>query len=397
MDRCVYWLMLEMIFGFGGKRLRQVMEKNDAPEEVCRRILSGEADSLSDGEKEKAERVSIDEAERLIKRAHELGQQTVCIGDEDYPKRWQDLDDAPALAFYRGDMSIANDSTVIHTVGTREPSGYTLSLINVLCADLALRGFTVSCGLAEGSDTCAAETVLGREGRVLAVYPTSLDRDYPKNGSELKERLMEKGLLISEYPPEYGGRMNFQRRNRLAVALASAVVITEASADSKGLDNAVRALETGRPVLAVPPHILYSKRYFGQRDLLREGCVPLFDGEDVVRVLTEKGTVPKGSHTLPGHALKERERQEKSGGKNTHAAVKKTPEKAAVPVSSMTVEMMDEHEKAVFTLLKERGEMTSDELIAVGGFDITELMPALVSLELERVIEQTPEKRYRLI
>ena len=123
----------------------------------------------------------------------------------------------------------------------------------------------------------------------------------------------------------------------------------------------------------------------------------LFDGEDVVRVLTEKGTVPKGSHTLPGHALKEREGHEKSGGKKDHAAVKKTPEKAAVPVSSMTVEMMDEHEKAVFTLLKERGEMTSDELIAVGGFDITELMPALVSLQLERVIEQTPEKRYRLI
>ena len=59
MDRCVYWLMLEMIFGFGGKRLWQIMGKTDDPEEVCRRILSGEDDSLNDSEKERARRASI--------------------------------------------------------------------------------------------------------------------------------------------------------------------------------------------------------------------------------------------------------------------------------------------------------------------------------------------------
>ena len=118
MDRYSGWLLLGMIFGMGGKRLWQVMEKTDDPAEMFERILSGKADFLSDSEKEKAERVSANEAERLIERARELGQQVVCIGDEDYPKRWYELEDAPALAFYRGDISIANDSTVIHTVGT---------------------------------------------------------------------------------------------------------------------------------------------------------------------------------------------------------------------------------------------------------------------------------------
>ena len=377
MDRYSSWLLLGMIFGTGGKRLWQVMEKTDDPVRMCEKILSGKADFLSDSEKEKAERVSIDEAERLIELAGKLGQQVVCIGDADYPKRWYELEDAPALAFYRGDISIANDSTVIHTVGTREPSKYTLSLINVLCADLALRGFTVSCGLAEGSDTCTAETVLGRDGRVLAVYPTSLDREYPKDVGELKERLAEKGLLISEYPPEYGGRMNFQRRNKLAVALASAVVITEASEDSKGLDNAVRAMDTGRPVMVVPPHLLYSKRYFGQRDLLRKGCIPIFDGSDAVRVLAERQEISAERYGL------------KTGVSDVHTEEKQ--EKIRKPIRELS-----SVESKIYELLKEKSPMSLDEMTAISGLSMMEVLTCVTGLELEGIVISLPGKRYEL-
>ncbi|MBO4865641.1 MAG: DNA-protecting protein DprA [Ruminococcus sp.] len=377
MDRYSSWLLLGMVFGMGGKRLWQVMEKTDDPAEMCERILSGKADFLSDSEKEKAERVSIDEAERLIELAGKLGQQVVCIGDEDYPKRWYELEDAPALAFYRGDISIANDSTVIHTVGTREPSKYTLSLINVLCADLALRGFTVSCGLAEGSDTCTAETVLGRDGRVLAVYPTSLDREYPKDVGELKDKLVGKGLLISEYPPEYGGRMNFHRRNKLAVALASAVVITEASEESKGLDNAVRAMDTGRPVMVVPPHLLYSKRYFGQRDLLRKGCIPIFDGSDAVRVLAERQEISAERYGL------------KAGVSDVHTEQKQ--EKIRKPIRELSGV-----ESKIYELLKEKSPMSLDEMTAISGLSMMEVLTCVTGLELEGIVISLPGKRYEL-
>ena len=377
LDRYSSWLLLGMVFGMGGKRLWQVMEKTDDPAEMCERILSGKADFLSDSEKEKAERVSIDEAERLIELAGKLGQQVVCIGDEDYPKRWYELEDAPALAFYRGDISIANDSTVIHTVGTREPSKYTLSLINVLCADLALRGFTVSCGLAEGSDTCTAETVLGRDGRVLAVYPTSLDREYPKDVGELKDKLVGKGLLISEYPPEYGGRMNFHRRNKLAVALASAVVITEASEESKGLDNAVRAMDTGRPVMVVPPHLLYSKRYFGQRDLLRKGCIPIFDGSDAVRVLAERQEISAERYGL------------KAGVSDVHTEQKQ--EKIRKPIRELSGV-----ESKIYELLKEKSPMSLDEMTAISGLSMMEVLTCVTGLELEGIVISLPGKRYEL-
>ncbi|EXM40088.1 hypothetical protein RASY3_05350 [Ruminococcus albus SY3] len=377
MDRYSSLMWLELVFGVGGKRLWQVISREDDPWDVCQRVKSGEAEGLSDSEKDRAAQISFDEAERLISRVHELGQHIVCIGDENYPKRWYELNDAPSLAFYCGDIGVANDSTVIHTVGTREPSKYTLSLINVLCADLALRGFTVSCGLAEGSDTCTAETVLGREGRLLAVYPTSLDREYPKNAGELKEKLAERGLLISEYPPEYKGQMNFRRRNKLAVALASAVVITEASEDSKGLDNAVRAMNTGRPVLVVPPHLLYSKRYFGQRDLLRKGCMPIFDGEDAVRVLAERQEISAERYGL------------KAGVSDVHTVQKQ--ESAKKPLREL-----NSTESRIYELLKEKSPMSLDEMTARSGLPMMEVLTCVTGLELEGIVVSLPGKRYEL-
>ncbi|MCR5540277.1 MAG: DNA-processing protein DprA [Ruminococcus sp.] len=377
MDRYSSLMWLELVFGTGGKRLWQVISREDDPWDVCQRVKSGEAEGLSDSEKDRAAQISFEEAERLISRVHELGQHTVCIGDENYPKRWYELNDAPSLAFYCGDIGIANDGTVIHTVGTREPSRYTLSLINVLCADLALRGFTVSCGLAEGSDTCTAETVLGRGGRVLSVYPTSLDREYPKDAGELKEKVAERGLLISEYHPGYKGQMNFRRRNKLAVALASAVVITEASEDSKGLDNAVRAMDTGRPVLVVPPHLLYSKRYFGQRDLLRKGCLPIFDGEDAVRVLAERQEISAESYGLKADV----------SGERTVRKQEKAPK---------TLRELNETENRIYELLKEKSPMSLDEMTARSGLSMMEVLTCVTGLELDGILISLPGKRYEL-
>ena len=378
MDRYISLMWLEMVLGTGGRRLWQIMEKADDPAKLCERILSGDTELLTAGEKEKAERISTDEAERIISLAREQGQRVAAIGDEDYPKRWYGLDDAPALAFCRGDIKALNESTVIHTAGTREPSKYTLSLIDVLCADLALRGFAISCGLAEGSDTRTAEAVLGRGGKVIAVYPTSLENEYPKNAGDIKERVAQSGLLISEYPPGYKGRMNFQRRNRLAVALASAVVITEAAEDSKGLDNAERALDTGLPVLVVPPHLLYSGRYSGQRNLLRKGCIPIFDGSDAVRVLAERHEISPEGYGL------------KVGTENAQTISKqeKAPKKPARELNST--------ESTIYDLLKENGAMSLDEITARSGLSVMEVLTCMTGLELAGIAVSLPGKRYEL-
>ena len=369
--------LLRLSMSLGAKRLNELLSEESDVERLCGRIAEGEL--ISEADKAKLGKFTLADSERLINRSEELGQRVVCIGSTDYPERLKTLDDAPAVIFCRGDTGVLKDGKVLHIVGTRTPSRYTESLVRVLCADLALRGFVLSSGFAEGSDSQVIRTALERGGKAVTVYPTSIDGEYPKGGSELKDELAENGLIISEYPPESKVKMNFRRRNKLAVALASAVIVTEASNDSKGLDNAERAFETGRPVLAVPPHLLYSKRYFGQRDLLRNGAAAVFDGEDVVRVLAEHGDIPKGSHGLD---------PKRTNTVKKDGSVQKS---AAVFSRELTKE-----ESAVIGLLQENGTLMLDEISAKSGMSMMDVLVVITGLELDGFVVSLPGKRYKL-
>lgn len=389
MSGTVYWLWLELVFGIGGKRLWELADKDGDPVELYETVSAQGADGMSAEEKKRAAKYTLSDAQAMLDRARELGQSCVDIGSEDYPDRFREMDEPPAVLFYRGDLGLLKSSAVLHIVGTRTPTRYTESLVRVLCGELALRGFVLSSGFAEGVDTRVIEAALERGGKAVTVYPTSLEGEYPKGSAELKERLAEDGLLISEYPPDSKARMNFQRRNRLAVTLSSAVIIAEASADSKGLDNAVQAEKLGRPVLVVPPHLLYSKQYFGQRDLLRQGCAPVFDGSDVVGTLAERGEISPDSYGLD------------AVGKDTGTAEKTSVRRKLSVKQDVKAERMPKvsrelsaEERKIFDALSEKGAMLMDELSAASGLSMAEVMTNLTALELEGMVKSLPGKRY---
>lgn len=389
MSGTVYWLWLELVFGIGGRRLWEFADKDSDPKKLYEDMASqGDADMTAE-EKKRAARLTLADAQAVLERARELGQSFVNIGEEGYPHRLKALEDPPAVLFYRGDLSLL-DKTAIHIVGTRTPTRYTESLVRVLCGDLALRGFVLSSGFAEGVDAKVIEAALERGGKGMTVYPTSLEGEYPKEGGDLKERLAESGLLISEHPPEMKARMDFRRRNKLAVAISSAVVITEASADSRGLDNCKQAERLGRPVLVVPPHLLYSKQYFGQRDLLREGCAPVFDGADVVRTLAELGEIAPDSHGLKAASVAEP--AERPAEKKDHSDRRESQERRVTRVSRE----LNAQEQLIWDALQEKGAMLMDEISAASGLSTMEVMMHLTALELDGLVKSLPGKRYTI-
>ena len=367
MDKTVGWLWLQQTFG---GEIWEHIGKDGDPAEVF------------DREHDNGKGLSPDEVRAMICRAEEMGQRVVCIDDEDYPESLRTLDDAPAVLFCMGDVSLMNSMTAVHMVGTRQPTRYTASLISVLCRELVLRGFAVSCGLAEGADALTAEAVLDNGGKLISVVPAALNGSYPKDRS-LAERVAKSGLLVSVRPPDSKARPDFRRRNRLAVALSGAVIFTQAAADSKGLDNAKQAEKLGRPVLAVPPHLLYAKEYFGQRDLLRNGCMPLFDGGDAVRVMAENGVIADGSHALGN--VKSHSAADGAAGKS---AAKRSPAKKTPAIDA------DSSEGRIFAELNEHGELHVDELAAKCGMGMAEVMAALTSLEIDGMVKSLPGRRY---
>ena len=80
------------------------------------------------------------------------------------------------------------------------------------------------------------------------------------------------GAVLSEFPPDYTGKMTgtFLARNRLIAGLSEARCVAEARTRSGTLNTVSHAEEYGRPVFAVPGSI-YSPASEGTNALLRTG------------------------------------------------------------------------------------------------------------------------------
>ena len=94
----------------------------------------------------------------------------------------------------------------------------------------------------------------------------------PCKNESLARLIVEKGLLISEFPLQTPPlASNFPRRNRLISGLSSGCLVAEAALRSGSLITARLANEAGKEVFAIPGSI-HSPVYQGYHHLIREGA-----------------------------------------------------------------------------------------------------------------------------
>lgn len=241
-------------------------------------------------------------------------------GDADFPIA-DDLPGCPAVLFVEGDRPEVLRAPRVAVVGTRAASVHGLADAWELGAFLGAAGVSVVSGLAIGVDGAAhfgalqaAEVANERGDEVpgaasddgapvagpIGVVATGLDVVYPRRHRVLFERVRRYGVLLGEQPfgtpPERG---RFPVRNRIIAALADVVCVVEATLSGGSRITAERALDYGRPVLAIPG----SRRNpaaAGCNALLADGAQPLLDPTDVLVAL---GLTPGGRRlwgTSPG-------------------------------------------------------------------------------------------------
>ncbi|SCX53200.1 DNA processing protein [Klenkia marina] len=141
----------------------------------------------------------------------------------------------------------------VAVVGSRASSPYGDHVAAELAAGLAERGWTTVSGAATGIDAAAHRGALAAGSPTVAVLACGIDRAYPQSHQRLLARILDDGLVVSEWPPgcaPLGHR--FLVRNRLIAALSRGTVVVEAAARSGSLATANRARDLGRPVMAVP-------------------------------------------------------------------------------------------------------------------------------------------------
>ena len=308
---------------------------------------------------------SGDESLRAFEELAEAhGIRSMTILEASFPPCLRDLPDPPGILFFRGNPDVLGAERKVSMVGSRNASYNGLKAAERIAEGLSQSGVTVISGLALGIDAAAHRGCLKGGSPTVAVMGGGLDKVYPPENSALMQEILAKGgLVISEYAPGVKpAAYHFPYRNRLISGLTDAVVLMEAKIRSGSMTTVGHALRQGKEVLSYPGDPV-SPLSEANRLLLREGARYFTEAKDL---LEDMNWLDNRSHV----------------GQNIECSSKTVPG--------------DPSEKAVFLAL-EKGNLGFDELIAATGMSSSALMSTLTVMQIRRMIDVLPGKRYQLV
>ncbi len=266
-------------------------------------IRTGRAGSQGD-----REHAAMTEPDVVLRTAEAAGARFVAPGDDEYPPSFLELDDPPAAVFVRGARLDVREIRVA-IVGARRCSSLGREIAHDLGRRLGGAGLCVVSGAAYGIDASSHRGALNAGGRTLAVLGSGIDIGYPRSSAELIERIAETGSVLSEYAPGVPAEPHrFPARNRLVVALASALVVIEGAGKSGSRISVDHALDLGREVFAVPGTVTNPLAEVPLA-LIRDGATMIRGADDLLADLGVATDAVTDEHAEPPIELPDDERR----------------------------------------------------------------------------------------
>lgn len=261
MDRTLLWVWLSLLFGPDKLIYRKIYESygiekaydfDDADMDIA-------GNSFTDYEKRNLLDKNLKYAKEVVEWCERAGVEIITLDSENYPKRLLKLEKYPGVLYCRGELPNVNEMLCVTVVGTRNHSVYGERIAYEMGYGLTKGGALVVSGGALGIDATAQKGALLAEGKTITVLGSGIDVIYPKPNKDLILETMEKGAVITEYPPHSpADGFHFPQRNRIMAALGNAVLIVEGKERSGALITARIAKELGVEVFAVPGPITQS-------------------------------------------------------------------------------------------------------------------------------------------
>lgn len=240
------------------------LEKLNLPRSVIKEVVSGKA---------------IEKASQELEKIKQKRYIFLSFEDPGYPELLREIADPPPFLYCSGKIDALTQPAVA-VVGSRKPSPYGKLVAERLSHDLASRGCVIVSGLAAGIDAIAHWGALSA-GRTVAVLGSGLDVIYPRENRRLAEKIMDNGIVISEFPLGTKPlRENFPMRNRIISGLSLGVIVVEAARRSGSLISARFALDQNREVMAVPGNVT-NEMSKGSNGLIKDGAKLVEDWQDV--------------------------------------------------------------------------------------------------------------------
>lgn len=304
------WLRLQLAPGVGLQSARKLLAAFGLPQEIFQQSKAALAQVVGERLAHALLAAPSPEHEALIEAtwqwlhadtSAQTARRISSLADSDYPRTLLTLADPPLLIYATGSSAvyqqIASQATAhdIAIVGSRNATPQGLANARSFAKAFAQAGAHIVSGLALGIDGAAHEGALDARmemgehaGSTIAIVGTGLDRVYPKRHHDLAHRIVQSGLIMSEFPigtPPL--QENFPRRNRLIAALTQGTLVVEAAIQSGSLITARQALDLGKEVFAIPGSI-HNPQSKGCHHLIKQGAKLVESAQDVLEELPVK-------------------------------------------------------------------------------------------------------------
>ncbi len=194
----------------------------------------------------------LEDAAKELDWARSKGVKVLFIWDERYPLLLKECSDAPLMLYYVGNGDL-NGHFPISVVGTRLASSYGREACYGLVSSVSLDNVMIVSGMAYGIDASAHKAALELDLPTVGVLPCGIDEIYPAHHRELARRILDKGGVVTEFPPGSGVRKwHFLKRNRIIAGMSRATVVVESRIKGGAMRTAEYANSYDREVYAIP-------------------------------------------------------------------------------------------------------------------------------------------------
>lgn len=370
-DNTLLYIWLNSIEALSPARKRNLMEYFG---DIDSLFGASEADYIKSGLKcetsalEALCRKNLDFAKTEFERAQNMGISLIPYGNRDYPPALYNIYDPPILLYAAGDVSLLQNELAFCIVGSRYSSEYGITAASSIAFKLAGAGFTIVSGLAVGIDSAAHKGALRARGKTIGVAGCGLTVDYPSGNRALRKEILEKGLIISEFPLDTNALAgNFPQRNRILSGLSLGTAVIEAGKRSGALITARYAREQNKDVFALPGNIT-SPNSSGTNELIADGAQVLLSAENI----------------LAEYFVRYPKYFRQDFGSYSEEAYK-----------SAACFYDDEFNDNIIKLLKD-GEMHVDDIAKASGEDISKVNAHLTILQIKGLVREKPGRRYEL-
>lgn len=223
------------------RKLTQRMRLAEAPGED-RDLLPGDLKALGYGSEDAMRILTLlseeDRLDRYLRRAEKAGCYPLTLFSGRYPNVLEERlgDDAPAVLWYRGDLSI-QDRTGISLVGNRDLLPENAAFARQAGTQAARQGFALISGNARGADRTAQDAAFAAGGRVVSILADALTDHAPE---ERMLYLCEDSFDLSFSP------IRALSRNRLIHAMGRITLVAQSNLKTGGTwDGSVKNLRFG--------------------------------------------------------------------------------------------------------------------------------------------------------